>query len=1083
MSGMSGNGFAPRRGISIVLILLLAVIGFFLRLAPLGRYVTPDEPNWVYRSVRFRDALAARDWSAVPSTGHPGVTTMWLGAAGVTVAQRLAPAQSADHLDWIRSLAWLAPQDGSAFRHLAFFLPYGRIAVAATTMLALVALYWLLRGPLDQTVALLVVGLVAFDPFLVGHSGLMHTDALLATFCLLTIALILNGLREPERLGWWGLAGLLSGLAVLTKTPGVLAVAFGLGGAVLGSWCSASREPGLVSGASGLGRRILPFLGAAAVTVLVLNPGLWSDPGGILQDLYSSAARHVETAPRPVFFAGQMTYDPGMAFYAVVLLFRVSPVVLIGLVIALMRLPHLTPDRHRALLFSLAFAVLFALGMGLGEKKHDRYMLPALVPLALVAAVGWEELGRRVSGGWRESWGGKWCASPSDLCALLIMVQLLLAFAFTPYPLTYANPLVGGPRMASRLLALEWGEGMGAAARWLNGRADAGQLTAATSSVPTFGSVFAGATVPLEQAALADYFVHGVSPTSTSRYDHPVAYTATVGVANHAVVLTNTAPLEQAEYLESHVGTDDLVLLDADTPLVRKYQGPGALYSMGSLPDESAVAAWLEPRALPPASIWLVSSPGASSITGEHVRRQLAAVGVPLGTDIVGDAVITQYAVGNAQPTLSAPIYRAVFEGRLALVDGAVPEAVAWPDELPVDLRWRALTRPGVNYRAAVTLRDDAGHAWSQAEMSVINSVFFPVSAWQAGQWSDATYHLSLPPGVPPGDYAVEVSLYRGDTGARLGATGPDGGFQGTRVRVGEVAVLPPEAPPGIDVMEISKRLDAAVGTLTLLGLDPPSEQVLSGDAVSFGVFWQADGAVETDYRVRVRLVAWDGGMDVLENIFPLSPYPTSDWQAGSRFQSRYSVRVPPDLPAHRYRLTLNVLDSADRRLLETPIYLAPIEVMPRERSFALPEEIPQSLDLVFGGSARLLGYRLETTELAPGGDLPLTLYWQADGPTDGSYTLFVHLLGPDGRLYGQVDRVPGDGGAPTSSWAPGQVIEEQVLLRLTANAPAGSYRIGIGFYDAAYGDRLPVVDASGRPVDAGRAILPVEVRVSRGDQ
>ena len=86
--------------------LVFLLLGLTLRLAPLGRYVTPDEPTWVYRSIRFADALAARNWADIPLTAHPGVTTMWLGTLGVTVHRLLDPAGSAAHLDWIRRMTW-----------------------------------------------------------------------------------------------------------------------------------------------------------------------------------------------------------------------------------------------------------------------------------------------------------------------------------------------------------------------------------------------------------------------------------------------------------------------------------------------------------------------------------------------------------------------------------------------------------------------------------------------------------------------------------------------------------------------------------------------------------------------------------------------------------------------------------------------------------------------------------------------------------------------------------------------------------------------------------------------------------------
>ncbi len=154
------------------------------------------------------------------------------------------------------------------------------------------------------------------------------------------------------------------------------------------------------------------------------------------------------------------------------------------------------------------------------------------------------------------------------------------------------------------------------------------------------------------------------------------------------------------------------------------------------------------------------------------------------------------------------------------------------------------------------------------------------------------------------------------------------------------------------------------------------------------------------------------------------------------------------------------------------------MEVLGRERSFALPEEIPQRLDLTFGEVIHLRGYKLDTTSATPGETLSLTLYWQADGPTERSYTLFVHLLGPDGLPHGQVDRVPGGGAAPTQSWAAGQTLVEEIALPVAPDAPPGTYHIAVGFYDVAYGDRLPVTDAAGNPLPDDQAILSCELQV-----
>ena len=72
------------------------IVALSVRLVPLGFYVTPDEPIWVMRSVEFLQAIKAGDWAGVPQTGHPGITTMALGALGVKA------------MAWLRRFLWAA---------------------------------------------------------------------------------------------------------------------------------------------------------------------------------------------------------------------------------------------------------------------------------------------------------------------------------------------------------------------------------------------------------------------------------------------------------------------------------------------------------------------------------------------------------------------------------------------------------------------------------------------------------------------------------------------------------------------------------------------------------------------------------------------------------------------------------------------------------------------------------------------------------------------------------------------------------------------------------------------------------------
>ncbi len=1049
----------------LVGILLITLV---LRLAPLGRYVTPDEPAWVYRSIRFADAIAARDWAAIPDTGHPGVTTMWLGTVGGTVQRWLHPAESARHLSWLRKLAWLAPDNGIAARRLAYFLPAGRIAVASVTTLCLLLLYRLTANLFDQRVALLAIGLLAFDPFLIGHTGLLHTDALLATFTLLTLTAALNGLQAPRRVGWWLLSGLFGGLALLTKTPAVLVIPFVVSLIALRFTFDVSRSTPHSSSEYSIRHSVIAslfFLATSGLTVFILHPGLWVDPISTLETAFSFTGQLAEAAPRPIFFAGEMRLDPGLAFYPVAFLVRVSSLALIGLIAGALMAGHFSRQRRFAFLALIAFAVLFGAGISLGAKKHDRYLLPALLPLALSAALGLDE------------WLRQHQMNAPAIPSLLLSAQLIVALLFAAHPLTYANPLVGGPRVASRALSLDWGEGMGQAARRLNQHPNAEQLTVATANIPSFASLFAGHTIPIDDSsnALADYTVTAASPPFTLR----AANLQTCRLANlQTSIYTNTAPFEQSDYLIARAKPDHLILTNADIPLLRRYTGPGTITSAADIAEEPTLASWLIETLPEHETVWLVASAGGSPITTKHLHRRVKALAAPVSTETVASATITQY-VSRLSPIANRPLpyYRASFGGQLALIDSALPETVAWPDALDFVLRWRAPQALPTDHQALVTLRDDAGHVWSSAERPVLNEVFFPTSAWAAGEWTDATYDLSLPAGIPPDRYRVEVSLYDKATGAMLGANDPDGRFRGTRIPVGEVTLAPPSRQPDTDALKIPEHLEVSAGPLTLLGWDPPSEKILSGDHLSLALFWQADAAPDADYRVRLQMLDADGDAR-LETIAPLSPYPTSRWRSGDRFESCHTLHVLPRLPAGTYQLALNVLTPQDESLWSRIHTLTTVEVLPRERSFTLPEEIPHPLELIFGERIRLHGYALDETEASPGEMLPLTLYWQANRPTERSYTLFVHLLGPEGQPRGQVDRIPGDGAAPTTSWATDQTLVEEIALPVDADAPPGTYRIAVGFYDPAYGERLPATDADGERFADDRAILPLEITI-----
>jgi len=114
--------------------------------------------------------------------------------------------------------------------------------------------------------------------------------------------------------------------------------------------------------------------------------------------------------------------------------------------------------------------------------------------------------------------------------------------------------------------------------------------------------------------------------------------------------------------------------------------------------------------------------------------------------------------------------------------------------------------------------------------------------------------------------------------------------------------------------------------------------------------------------------------------------------------------------------------------------------------------------DRRFAEPLTLAGYDLSATACAPGESLDLALYWRAAGPITRNYTVFTHLLAPDGSLATGSDHIAGADNYPTSLWTTGTLIRNRFTLRVPPDTPPGTYNIEVGLYDAR--GRLKLADS-----------------------
>ncbi len=429
--------------------LVLVTIAALPRLLGLGDFVTVDEGyHWIRRVADFSRALQLHQWQNTNLTGHPGVMTMWLGGLGYWLMETgiAAPRQGVEYLAMLRAPLALIHALGVGVGYLALLrLVRPPVAVAA-------ALLW------------------ALTPFLVSFGRLLHVDALMTTFSMLALLLLLVAvLPDAASIAGRRVALVLSaascGLALLSKSSGVVVVVWA--GLVLLAAMLTDTSPGRVGR---FVRRGCIWLLTALLVFWVCWPAMWVAPldtvRSVLAEVVGNGGQAHATG---TFFLGRDVADPGWLFYPLVILFRSDPFLLVGLLCwgfagaALVRARQLARQEWAVLALGM-FAVLFVLVVSLAGKKFDRYVLPAFPALCVVAAYGLVWLQERLERHWR-------IAPATGALGMVAVLGGINAF-YHPYSISFYNPLLGGGSVAQRVLPVGWGEGMDQIGAWLRARPD-----------------------------------------------------------------------------------------------------------------------------------------------------------------------------------------------------------------------------------------------------------------------------------------------------------------------------------------------------------------------------------------------------------------------------------------------------------------------------------------------------------------------------------------------------------------------------------------------------------------------------------
>ncbi len=1027
-------------------ILLLLAIGLVLlvalpRLLTLNQYLIVDEADRWRWAQNFAQALNRGDLAGtLVGDGYPGIVPVWVETVWIFIE---AGRRSLLEGQWIgdAGLGHLLHEWDRAEMLIQQRLPVVLLNIALA--LAVIWATWRLFG---RQVALVAGLLIALDPFYLSDSRVNRAEAVITGLMTLSVLSLIFYYRERQ-FRYVFISGILGGLSFLTKIQGlvILPVIFVVG--VLINLEPAGRakkvtpnkpsppsptpnphsplptpQPPAPNPQSPLPspqspiptpHSLIPILKfglgwalAAALTWLLLWPAMWVAPLETVSLVYNYTTRKVGAEGVNLFFLGQ-TYrdtDPGLLFYPFVLLMRMTPLALLGLLGAAASFVWPGKNKERAgcvargTFILVLYILIYTLVMSFGSHKQDRYLMPIFLALDILAAMGLVYIGYQVSVISRQ-----WAVVGSRgvraiLFTGLVVVQAATVLPHHPYYYSYFNPLLGGGQTAVRTLRIGWGEGMDQVGAYLAAKPNSEALVVATRFGPNLLH-FKGKLVPLDEEGRwtrADYVVLYIQQVQR-RLDPSPAFidyfqarapekVITLGDIDYAWIypIPFTTPADPNISVVSNQAAllgYSWELIESGSEAAKQRISEAVNEEVGRFSSETEVADLRQIRL-----VW--------KNLGIDEDRQPAA-------RLVGSAARTGWSTCRPGPDFLAQ----------AGTPGAYVESLCPPDLTPLP--------PGL-YTVEFGM---AGNALDLERPEAVEPFLFPEGWYAARLRSDGT--IVDTPEVERLNKIIEQFL---PPAAQLLDRVYDG-----KIKLAAYRLNPPRPHPGqtVDLSLYWQVVDEVLEPVHLIVQLADSRSLPLGrhDSVQPAEKWLYGEVVMTSHNFKI----------------------PADFKGPVAGRIEVQLKDEADIFLQPTTQTGQKLDKVVDRFTIAP-----------ERWPALDQTLPVSAAWqteAAAGSIVLQGYTVSPAQPQPGASMTVSLFWVAGQSIAEDYMVFVHLVDEQGQIKSQSDSIPRAGAYPTSWWLPGNVVKDTHTLALPEDLPAGDYQLVVGFYRPEAGSRLLLRD------------------------
>ena len=462
-------------------------------------------------------SVKQREFSRTLLAYHPGVMTMWIAGLRTFFTELDIDVENLIHSRWfIGIVVWAG------------------IGVASLLLYKL----------LGQWVALTGFVCLAYSPLFLAQARRVHTDALAATFILLTVLLFLFYCQHRKHL-YLVLSGATFGFALLSKSYALILLLwiplclFLFRNPEKSARCFLTWVAEMICFSNCAFFIILvlwpifwtPLFGLMAaclmtLTIVLLKDFKWRNGNGKKGDCQTSRntllvvaagiglglvsvglipniwrvfdrLKWAVTTPHEVehFFFGKIVNDPGWFFYPFVLTIKSTPLMLpLALAGGILLGKHRkyseeTSKQFRISLALVASVVLFSVCLSGASKKFSRYLLPAFLMLEILSAIGfveglkWSYNALRTHLGTEEIEKYKQTGT-AMACIGFFIIQILPVLTLHPYYGTYYN-LCWKLTDITKIITVGEASGLDIAAKYLSDKPDVRKLTVQVSPLAT----------------------------------------------------------------------------------------------------------------------------------------------------------------------------------------------------------------------------------------------------------------------------------------------------------------------------------------------------------------------------------------------------------------------------------------------------------------------------------------------------------------------------------------------------------------------------------------------------------------------